>query len=459
MNFRRLGICAAAAVTALTMMTAQVFADQAYVDPNQQYTDPGQQYVDPNQQYSDPTIPPDTTDPYAQTDPVQTDAPVVTDAPVETQPAQTQPVVTQAPVETQATEVQTTYTPPEPTASPANIKLTLSEVKDRKFTAEIIVDSPKKIANAQFSIEYDQALIKYEGCEHNDEAGGMAVENSFDGKFVYNYVNPEGTAFAGTFCTVTFSIIDDSLSSSVLYLTANDLSDENGVAIACQSENAILRYQAEESSAAEDDSIYREVKLLLSKSPYTPKDLIADGDITAVNIETGSILEYKDGKFYAYAEGQTKVTIEYADGSVAKLLVKIENDGVTTTAETTTTTASAAKKDNSDSKSSVMMFVIIGVVVLLGVIAVIVEYFMIVKKREPDDDEFDEQEYDEQNAQSSAAEDDQDYADDESYDEEDYDDQEYNDGYDQGYDDQAYDDQEYDDGYDQEHDDQQPEDK
>ncbi|MBQ7070040.1 MAG: hypothetical protein IJM87_02000, partial [Ruminococcus sp.] len=389
MNFRRLGICAAAAVTALTMMTAQVFADQAYVDPNQQYTDPGQQYVDPNQQYADPTIPPEDTDPYAQ-DPTQTAAPVVTDAPVETQPAETQPVVTQAPVETQATEVQTTYTPPEPTASPANIKLTLSEVKDKKFTAEIIVDSPKKIANAQFSIEYDQALIKYEGCEHNDEAGGMAVENSFDGKFVYNYVNPEGTAFAGTFCTVTFSIIDDSLSSSVLYLTANDLSDENGVAIACQSENAILRYQAEETSAAEDDSIYREVKLLLSKSPYTPKDLIADGDITAVNIETGSILEYKDGKFYAYAEGQTKVTIEYADGSVAKLLVKIENDGVTTTAQTTTTAAATSKKDDSESSSSVMMFIIIGIVVVLGIAAVIFEYFMIVKKRDPNDDEFDE---------------------------------------------------------------------
>ena len=454
MNLRRLGICAAAAVTALTMMTAQVFADPAYVDPNQQYTDPNQQYVDPNQQYADPTIPPDYQDPYTNpiTDPTTTDVSLVTDVPTQTLATDTQPV-TQAPVETQPTEVQTTYTPPEPTSSPANIKLTLSEVKDRKFTAEIIVDSPKKIANAQFSIEYDQALIKYEGCEHNDEAGGMAVENSFDGKFVYNYVNPEGTAFAGTFCTVTFSIIDDALSSSVLYLTANDLSDENGVAIACQSENAILRYQAEESSAAEDDSIYREVKLLLSKSPYTPKDLIADGDITVVNIETGSILEYKDGKFYAYAEGQTKVTIEYADGSVAKLLVKIENDGVTTTAQTTTTTASAAKKDDGESSSSVMMFIIIGIVVVLGIAAVIFEYFMIVKKREPDDDEFDEQSYSKQNDPNAPAQDadDQDYADDEYYDDEGYDDESYDD---QGYDDQGYDDQGYDDNYDQE-----PEDK
>ena len=231
------------------------------------------------------------------------------------------------------------------------------------------------------------------------------------------------------------------------------LSDENGVAIACQSENAILRYQAEESSAAEDDSIYREVKLLLSKSPYTPKDLIADGDITAVNIETGSILEYKDGKFYAYAEGQTKVTIEYADGSVAKLLVKIENDGVTTTAQTTTTTASAAKKDDGESSSSVMMFIIIGIVVVLGIAAVIFEYFMIVKKREPDDDEFDEQSYSKQNDPNAPAQDadDQDYADDEYYDDEGYDDESYDD---QGYDDQGYDDQGYDDNYDQE-----PEDK
>ena len=451
MNLRRLGICAAAAVTALTMMTAQVFADPAYVDPNQQYTDPNQQYVDPNQQYADPTIPPDYQDPYTNpiTDPTTTDVSLVTDVPTQTLATDTQPV-TQAPTDTQTSEVQTTYTPPEPTSSPANIKLTLSEVKDRKFTAEIIVDSPKKIANAQFSIEYDQALIKYEGCEHNDEAGGMAVENSFDGKFVYNYVNPEGTAFAGTFCTVTFSIIDDALSSSVLYLTANDLSDENGVAIACQSENAILRYQAEESSAAEDDSIYREVKLLLSKSPYTPKDLIADGDITAVNIETGSILEYKDGKFYAYAEGQTKVTIEYADGSVAKLLVKIENDGVTTTAQTTTTAAATSKKDDSESSSSVMMFIIIGIVVVLGIAAVIFEYFMIVKKRDPNDDEFDEEAYDEQqNAQNGDQNyDDQGY-DDQGYDDQGYDDQGYDDNYEQGYDDQGYDD-----NYDQE-----PEDK
>ena len=428
-------VLAAAALAVCMSVTA--FADAVY-DDGQGYTDPAADqggYVDPSQQYTDPNAPVEdpTQQQTQQTETLQTDAvptetqaPVVTDAPTQ--------VVTEAP-----TLTQTTYTPPEPTSAPATVKLKVGEVKDKKFTVDILVESPKKIANAQFAIEYDQNALRYESCQHNDEAGGMAVENSFDGKFVYNYVNPDGTAYEGSFCTVTFSVQDEKMTSSALHLTVNDLSDENAVTISCQTESAIVKYEGAPDSETDDDSDYREVKLLLSKSPYTPKDMIADGDIFEVDIDNGEILTYADGKFTALKAGSAKVIIEYADGSVAKLLVVIEDDSSSSAAETTTVTTAAPAARNEEKKSNSLMFILIGAVVVIGIGIVAAEYFLIMKRRDPNDDEYDEYP-EEDNAQTNVVRDD--YVDDDKY----YDDDEY---YDDGYDDQPAPDAPADNGFEQ----------
>lgn len=436
MNFKKITAALAAAAVAVSM-TVTAFADAGY-DNGQGYTDPAADqgaYVDPSQQYTDPNAYADPsqqqyTDPNAQVDPSQQQTQPA--EPQQSDPAQTEaptPVVTDAPTVT-VTETQTVteYTPPEPTASPATVKLKVGEIKDLKFAVDIMVESPKKIANAQFVIEYDQEALRYESCQHNTEAGGMAVENSFNGKFVYNYVNPEGTAFEGSYCTVVFSIIDEKMTSSALHLTVNDLSDENAVTISCQTESAIVKY---EGAPEEDDSSYREVKLPLSKSPYTPEDMIASGDIVNVEIDNEDILTYADGKFTASAAGTAKVTIEYADGSVAKLMVIIEDDTSSSVAETTTVTTAAPGTEEKEESSNSLMFILIAVVVVIGIGIVIAEYFLIMKRRDPNDDEYDE--YPEEEASEATNEggvirsgyDPNDQNPDAGYDDEYYDDEEY----------------------------------
>ncbi len=376
MKLRRISAALLAALTAVSIFANTAFAEQA---TNEQ-PEPAETSVT-------------TEEPVTQATEEQ---PTETSAnewqPTETTTTTAAPVTPTEPVTESTT---TTYEAPEPTATPATVSLKISEVKDKKFTVDIMVDCPKKIANAQFSIEYDELMLQYDGCTHNDEAGGMAVENSFDGKFVYNYVNPEGTNYTGSYCTVNFSVIDDKLTSTVLYLTVNDLSDEKAVTISCQTENGILKYKAADPA----DETYRDVKLKLADSPYTADDLIAAGEIMKIDIEDGSVLVYENEQFKALKAGSTKVTIEYADSSVARLNVIIEDEessSVAETTETTTTAAVSTADKNDSSKNSALMFILIGIVVLLGAALVFGEYYFLVKKRstrKPDDDEFDEDDY------------------------------------------------------------------
>ena len=379
MKLRRISAALLAALTAVSICTYTAFAEQS---PADEQPAPAETSLT--------TEEPVTQEPVEQ--PTETSASEW--QPTETTTTTAAPVTPTEPVTESTT---TTYEAPEPTTTPATISLKISEVKDKKFTADIMVDCPKKIANAQFAIEYDELMIQYEGCTNNDEAGGMAVENSFDGKFVYNYVNPEGTNYTGSYCTVEFSVIDEKLTSTVLYLTVNDLSDEKAVTISCQTENGILKYKAADP---EDESSYRDVKLKLADSPYTADDLIAAGDIVKIDIEDSSVLVYKDEMFEALKAGSTKVTIEYADASIARLNVIIEDEESSSVAETTvTTTAAVSTADKNDSKNNnVLMFILIGLVVLLGAGLVFGEYYFLVKKRsshkpDQDYDEFDEDEY------------------------------------------------------------------
>ena len=239
----------------------------------------------------------------------------------------------------------------------------------------------------------------------------------------------DGTAFEGSYCTVVFSIIDEKMTSSALHLTVNDLSDENAVTISCQTESAIVKYKG--APEEDDDSSYREVKLPLSKSPYTPEDMIASGDIVNVEIDNEDILTYADGKFTASAAGTAKVTIEYADGSVAKLMVIIEDDTSSSVAETTTVTTAAPGTEEKEESSNSLMFILIAVVVVIGIGIVIAEYFLIMKRRDPNDDEYDE--YPEEEASEATNEggvirsgyDPNDQNPDAGYDDEYYDDEEY----------------------------------
>ena len=127
--------------------------------------------------------------------PVTTDVPATDPVPETTTTAQPQWEDTETTTTTTAQTWETTtwgtttsysYVPDTPTSTPTVVKLVVSEVKDKKFTAKINIQCDHLISNASISVGYDDSLVEFEKCETNDKAGGMAVDNAFAGKFVYN---------------------------------------------------------------------------------------------------------------------------------------------------------------------------------------------------------------------------------------------------------------------------------
>ena len=234
--------------------------------------------------------------------PVTTDVPVTDPVPETTTTAQPQREDTETTTTTTAQTWETTtwgtttsysYVPDTPTSTPTVVKLVVSEVKDKKFTAKINIQCDHLISNASISVGYDDSLVEFEKCETNDKAGGMAVDNAFAGKFVYNYVNADGTDFDGDYATLHFKVADEKLTSTVLYLTVNSLDDENLNAISNQVENGIVKYQ-DAADVQQDDSDYIEIDVDYSKYPIAPED-IGLTDVDSVTVANGEVLIFEDG--------------------------------------------------------------------------------------------------------------------------------------------------------------------
>ena len=344
--------------------------------------------------------------------PVTTDVPVTDPVPETTTTAQPQWEDTETTTTTTAQTWETTtwgtttsysYVPDAPTSTPTVVKLVVSEVKDKKFTAKINIQSDHLISNASISVGYDESLIEFEKCDTNDKAGGMAVDNAFAGKFVYNYVNADGTDFDGNYATLHFKVADEKLTSTVLYLTVNSLDDENLNAISNQVENGIVKYK-DAAESESDDSNYIEIDVDYSKDPIDPADMGLT-DVDSVTVENGEVLIFEDGKFQTMSTGETKIDITYKDGSVGHFKVVIKDPEVSkvesSEAESSSKTAAAPTEEKS---SGISMGVLIAIVCVLCVAVVAAEYVMIVRKKsvgkkkskdsEDDESEDDEEEED-----------------------------------------------------------------
>ena len=317
--------------------------------------------------------------------PATTDVPAADPTPetTTTQPQwqDTETTTTAQTWETTTTQATTSYVyvPDTPTSSPTVVKLVVSEVKDKKFTAKINIQSDHLISNASISVGYDDSLIEFEKCKTNDKAGGMAVDNAFAGKFVYNYVNADGTDFDGDYATLHFKVADDKLTSTVLYLTVNSLDDENLNAISNQVENGIVKYQ-DAADVQQDDSDYIEINVDYSKYPIAPED-IGLTDVDSVTVANGEVLIFEDGKFQTLSTGETKIDITYKDGSVGHFKIVIKEPEAVKLESSEAEATSKAASPVAEKKSGSSMGVIIGVVCVLCVALVAAEYLMIVKNK------------------------------------------------------------------------------
>lgn len=344
----------------------------------------------------------DTYNTYDNAVPAQTEAPSYNDqaadnqwqdtsaATTTTQPAYTAPAPT----------TTTTLVADRPTSKPGTVALDVGEVKNGEFKVKLKINCDELISNASASVSYDSALLEYVSSEQNDDAGGMAVENCFDGKFVYNYVNKDGTDYQGTYITLKFKIIDETMVSTVLYLSVTSLDDNNLVPISYSAENAIVRNpDAAVEEPEPEESELEEIVIPFTNEPVMLSEYGIE-DVKECVIENGEVMLYEDGAVLTMETGTTKITVTHSDGSKSYYLVKVTDETESSDGKAVEAAASINDKTDKQSKTAdkakdgnrIRNLLIIGAVTA-AVIVLIAEYIMIMKpfgkkaKKTADDDE------------------------------------------------------------------------
>ncbi|MBO5448759.1 MAG: hypothetical protein J5994_05480 [Ruminococcus sp.] len=324
---------------------------------------------DPNTDYG-------TDNGYTQSDTsVSTAAPVLENPPVSAGNEVTS-VYTAATVQT-----TTTLVPDKPTSKPATIKLDVGEVKNGEFKVKVKIDSESLISNASFSISYDTALMEYVSYEPSSDAGGMAVENCFDGKFVYNYVNKDGSEYDGTYVTLKFRLLDENMISSVLYLSVTSLDDNNLIPISYFTDNGIVTNGEAETTTSQ--TAEKPVEINIPKADV-PVELAEFGieNIEKCTVKNGDVLLYQNGAVLTLEMGSTEIEVTHTDGSRKLYIINVveaaENSGISSSAVEASAKPKGTVRTAKQGKNSLRNVIILGAVTL-AVILIIVEYIVIMK--------------------------------------------------------------------------------
>lgn len=270
-------------------------------------------------------------------------------------------------------ETTTAATENSATSKPATLRLDVGEVKDGEFEVKLNISSEALVSNASLSVSYDNTLLEYAGSEEDKDAGGMAVENNFDGKYVYNYVNKDGSDHSGTFITLKFKIIDETMVSTVLYLSVTSLDDNNLIPISFTAENGIVNNpDAKTEDSAADPAESKTIEISMGSDPVSLADL-GINDVKECQITDGEAAEYKDEKIIPISVGTAKLRVTYNDDSRETFTVNVLKAEVKEAAA-----ASASLADKNSNSNFTRNIIILGVVTL-GMIAVIAEYIIIMK--------------------------------------------------------------------------------
>ncbi|MBR6873761.1 MAG: hypothetical protein IKN17_09685 [Ruminococcus sp.] len=311
---------------------------------------------------------------------------------------------TQAPSSAATTTSMTTPVARE--IKPTKVFLTIGDIKDDEFDVTLNVDPDPEtlISSATIKIEYDDSLMELRGSLINTASiGGQPTEEEKDGVYTFNYINPKGTTYRGVYATLKFKITDMKMTSSVIYVSVENLEDTDLLAIANNIQNGIVKYRedtgsepepADDSSLPEDDSS-QELPVLTVKAGALPMTLdelsVPDvKNIKSVKVLDTSLAIYEQGALTALAAGETEMVVKYNSGKELHFKLTIDKaDEPVSAAET-----SSAAEPVQDTSGRTFA---IAVAVMIGIAAIAVEYILIMKpfgrKNIPDDDDEEEEQY------------------------------------------------------------------
>jgi hypothetical protein len=302
----------------------------------------------------------------------------------------------------------TTLVPDKPTSAPSKVYLKPGEIKDGKVSVELRIEADTTVSSALMSVTFDTALLQLDSTQINAEAGGKAAENSFNGKYVFNYTNDLGSKFQGNYVTLNFSVLDKDMVSTTLFLTVTTLDNKTGIPISYSVENGIIAnpdapgYNVKETEAPKLNKLVRVQKSV----GQAPPSKMGIEDYRNIVVADESIVKFEDGVFKMLAAGETSFDVVFNNDEIETYDIVIEDDTLVTDAQDRAATPADNGSTGLD-KTVRNLFIIIAVALTMIIIAV--EYLVIMKptskrrkklaaaeaffeREEQEDDEDDEEE-------------------------------------------------------------------
>lgn len=274
----------------------------------------------------------------------------------------------------------TTLVPDKPTSAPSKVFLKPGEIKDGKVSVELRIEADTAVSGALMSVSFDTALLQLESTQINPEAGGKAAENSFNGKYVFNYTNDSGSKFQGNYVTLNFNVLDKDMVSTTLFLTVTTLDNKSGIPISYSIENGIVSnpdapgYQA--NNQQEAPKLNKLVRVQKSVGQAPPSKMGIE-DYRNIVVADESIVKFEDGVFKMLAAGETSFDVVFNNDEIETYDIVIEDDTIVTDGQDRTVTTADNNGGKVIDKTVRNLFIIIAVALTMIIIAV--EYLIIMK--------------------------------------------------------------------------------
>ena len=302
-----------------------------------------------------------------------------------------------SPAETTSTSEEE---PSQTGTEPAKVSLEVGTITNGRFDVKVNIQPEKKLTTAKLNIEFDNSVLSFNGSEINDyEIGGMPVDQVSDSLYTFSYINAAGTDFSGVYTTLHFSVKDDSVSSTVIYVTVETLEDMYLKEIPNIVQNGIVKLREdddEDISAAPSDpsSQAEQLTLLHIYDNALPTTLGELGIPDETNIKTVKLLDetvarYEQGALIPQSAGETELIVKYITGKELRFKLVVLKAPVLPDAPVAETEPS--EPDTSGRNLA------IAAAVLFALAAVALEFIFIIKpfrrKPAPSDTEEEQEEF------------------------------------------------------------------
>ncbi len=266
-----------------------------------------------------------------------------------------------------------------PTSAPSRVYLKPGEMKDGKVSVELRIEADASVSGALMSVAFDTATLQLTSTQINPEAGGVAAENSFNGKYVFNYTNDAGSKYKGNYVTLNFDVLDKNMVSSTLFLTVTTLDNKTGVPISYSVDNGIVTNP--DVSGAQDDQdtpkYNKLVRVQKSKVQAEPSEMNIENYRNIV-VADDSIVSFENGMFKFLAAGETSFDVVFNDDTLETYDIIIIDDTITTDGQDRTV-AAADNSNNSGAPDKTVRNLLIVIAVALTMVIIAVEYLIIMK--------------------------------------------------------------------------------